>query len=219
MSPNWSVSRNMLPCFRTWTLPRSVAFSMGPTRGSKKRIPSPAAATAFTGAGASGAVARSWVSRAIVGSADARQPVRLVGHVERVDQLVEVALQDPRQVVDRQPDPVVGDPVLRVVVGPDLLGPISAADHRLPRRAVGLPLLRQLQVVEPRPQHAQRLGLVLVLALLVLDLDDEARGDVGDPYRRVGRVHGLAARARRSFDLDPEVPVLVDRSEEHTSEP
>ena len=55
-----------------------------------------------------------------------------------------------------------------------------------------------------------RLGLVLVLALLVLDLDHEAGRQVGDPDRGVGRVDRLAARARRALDLDPQVALLVD---------
>src|SRR2546428_12590829 len=38
---------NRLPCFRTWTEPRSVAFSIRLSRGSKKRTPSTTAAFAF----------------------------------------------------------------------------------------------------------------------------------------------------------------------------
>src|SRR5262245_14953890 len=214
MSPNWSVNRNMLPCFKTWTLPRSVAFSMGSSRGSKKRtlVPASGADTALAGGAASGAgcAMRSWVSRAIVGSAQVRQPIGLIGHDERVDQLVEIALQDPGQVVDGQPDAVVCDPVLRVVVGPDLLRAVAAANHGLARRRVRLPLLGQLQVVKPGPQHAQGLGLVLVLALLVLDLDDEAARQVRDSHRGIRCVHALAARPGRTLDLDPEVLLLVD---------
>src|SRR3954452_14773642 len=156
MSPNWSVNRNMLPCFRTWTLPRSVAFSIGSTRGSKKRTPAarsfgdrgssveppprsrfapvrraPAGpADAASVAVASGSAMRGRGSRAIV-TPKVRELVRLVGHDEGVDELVDVAGEDRGQVVDRDPDPVVGHPVLRVVVRPDLLGSIACADHQL----------------------------------------------------------------------------------------
>ena len=50
-----------------------------------------------------------------------------------------------------------------------------------------------------------RLGLVLVLALLVLDLDDEAGRQVGDADGRVGRVDRLAAGPGRALDVDPQV--------------
>src|SRR6476659_6836949 len=107
MSPNWSVSRNMLPCLRTWTLPRSVAFSMGPTRGSRKRT-ADAGSLEVTVAGGGGAAAtRGWVSRAIVGSADVRQPIGLIGHDEGIDQPIEVAVHDPRQGRQVELDPVV----------------------------------------------------------------------------------------------------------------
>src|SRR5207249_11875740 len=65
-------------------------------------------------------------------------------------------------------------------------------------------------LVEAGAEDRQRLRLVLVLALLVLDLHDEARRDVGDADRGVGRVHGLTARPRRALALDPEVLALVD---------
>src|SRR6185436_19291260 len=148
MSPNWSVSRKMLPCLRTWTLPRSVAFSMGPTRGSKKRMLSAGAcwtasrrrallAAVAAAAAVASAATRCCVSRAIVGSGDARQSVGLVRLAERVDQAVEVAVHDPRQRRQVELDPVVGQAVLGEVVGPDLLGSVTGLDHRSAGRGVG----------------------------------------------------------------------------------
>src|SRR5207247_8734367 len=61
---------------------------------------------------------------------------------------------------------------------------------------------------EPRLEHAHGLRTVLDLRALVLARHDETARQVGDPYRRVGRVDTLAAGARGA----------VDRSEEHTSE-
>ena len=51
-------------------------------------------------------------------------------------------------------------------------------------------------VVDAGRQHAQGLGLVLVLAALVLDGHHHARREVRDAHRRLGRVHVLPARAR-----------------------
>ena len=49
-----------------------------------------------------------------------------------------------------------------------------------------------------------------MLALLVLDLDDEAGRQVRDPDGGVGRVDGLAAGAGRALDVDAQVALLVD---------
>src|SRR5262245_50677028 len=105
MSPNWSVSRNWLPCLRVTTEPRSVALTTGRTTGSTKRVCSGSAG----GAGV-------W---AIVGLREVAEAVRLVRHDERVDERVELALQHPRHVVDGGPDPVVGDAVVGEVVRAD----------------------------------------------------------------------------------------------------
>src|SRR5581483_5621470 len=61
------------------------------------------------------------------GSAVIELPVPLVGH-EGIGQLVEVAHEDAVELVQRELDPVVGDPVLLVIVGPDLLRTAPAAD-------------------------------------------------------------------------------------------
>ena len=50
----------------------------------------------------------------------------------------------------------------------------------------------------PRLEHAQRLGQVLVLALFVLALHDDARLEVREPHGRGGLVDVLAAGAARA---------------------
>ena len=124
---------------------------------------------------------------------------------ELVDDLVELPGEDLVEGVHGQPDAVVGDALLLVVVRPDLLG-ASAALHLVAagrRQLLGLALLLGLQ--QPGPEDAQRLVLVLELALLVLARDDEARGRVRDAHRRVGGVDGLAAGAARPEHVDHEV--------------
>src|SRR6476659_2635172 len=61
------------------------------------------------------------------------QLLRLVGGDQRVDQRVEIATQDTRQVVKRYVDSVIGDAVLREIIGANLL----AAVARLHLRATG----------------------------------------------------------------------------------
>src|SRR4029079_5030410 len=134
MSPNGSVSRYRLPCFRTWTLPRSVAFSIGTTRGSTNATPLSAA---FARRGRGGvAVARGGaaVARgasagfAIVTSGDLGEAIGLVGHDQGVDQPVDLAVHDAGERRQVEPDPVIGDPVLREVIGADLVRAIARAD-------------------------------------------------------------------------------------------
>src|SRR6476620_203620 len=104
MSPNGSVSRYRLPCFRTWTLPRSVAFSIGTTRGSTNATPLSAAfarrglgvrGAAAARGGAFAAVARgASAGFAIVTSGDLGEAISLVGHDQGVDQPVDLAVHD-----------------------------------------------------------------------------------------------------------------------------
>src|SRR5258706_14129767 len=183
MSPNWSVSMNRLPCLRTWTEPRSVAFSIRLSRGSKKRTPSTTApfvfaraGSVFTPAAEAGTVdwevgwaiwacggigevtaepaepaepvgpAAAWLLRAIVASGQGAEALRLVGHDEGADQPIDIAVHDPRQRRQIEPDSMVRHSILGDVVGPDLVRAITAADHRPARDGVGFALFRQLAI-------------------------------------------------------------------------
>src|SRR5215218_5735618 len=119
MSPNGSVSRKRLPCFRTWTLPRSVALWIGTIRASVIRTPPPSPDGAVRGGATTSAVSmppasgesaagvvRSDSSAAVAGasgrcgmfaSGDLGQAIGLVGHDQGVDQSVDVAVHHPRQ--------------------------------------------------------------------------------------------------------------------------
>ena len=121
----------------------------------------------------------------------------------------EVAVEHLVEVVGLVAGAVVGDPVLRVVVGADPLGAVDGADLAAAGVAglgVGLLLGRGEQ---PGAQDAHRLLLVLELALLVLAADHDAGRHVGDPDGRVGGVDALAAGAAAAEDVDAQV-VLVD---------
>ena len=107
------------------------------------------------------------------------------------------------QVVQVEPDAMVGQPVLGEVVGPDLLGSLARADHAPSQRRLDLGGLGPLAIEEPAAQDGHRLGLVLDLALLVLDGDDDAAGHVGDADGRVGRVDRLPAVTGGAVDVDP----------------
>ncbi len=129
---------------------------------------------------------------------------------EGLDDVVEVAGQHVGQPVDREPDAVVGDPVLLEVVGADLLAPPAAADLRSPLGGALDVTLALGSFEQPRPQHLHRPLAVLQLAALVLHRHDDARRHMGDADGRVGRVDALPARPAGAEDVDLQVAV-VDR--------
>src|SRR6185436_21076330 len=114
-----------------------------------------------------------------------------------------------RQLMDREPDPVIGDAALREVVGADPLAPLARPDLALARRGDlgALLLLRLLE--EAGPQDAHRLSAVLDLRALVLAGDHEPGGKVRNAHRRVRGVDPLPSGPRRAIDVDLEV-LLVD---------
>ena len=105
---------------------------------------------------------------------------------------------------------MVGDAVVLVVVGPDLLAAAAASDLTLPggRRLGILAFLFGLE--NAGPQHGHRPGPVLDLAPLVLHRDDGPRRLVGDSNCGVCRVDTLSTCARRPVDIDLEVAIVDD---------
>ena len=112
---------------------------------------------------------------------------------------------DQIEVVRGVADPVVGDPVLRVVVRADPLRPVDRTDLGLARVGGGRVRLLLRDGQQPGAQDAHRRLLVLQLALLVLAAHHGAGGEVGDPYGGVGGVDRLAARPGRAEHVDPQV--------------
>ena len=117
---------------------------------------------------------------------------------QRVDDRVELAVHHEIELVQGEADAMIGDAVLREVVGADLLAAVAGAHHAAALGAERRLLLFELHLIEPRTQHALGLGAVLDLRFFVLAGDHQAGGQVGEAHRRVSGVHRLAARARRS---------------------
>ena len=117
----------------------------------------------------------------------------------------EIAVEDFGHPVGREVDAVIGDPVLREVVGADLLGALARADLAAAILGDRVLLLAQLHLVEPRPQHLHRLRAILDLRFLVLLRDDDAGRNVGEAHRRVGRVDALPAGSARAEGVDAQI--------------
>src|SRR4051794_37344433 len=128
---------------------------------------------------------------------------------ERVDDVVEIAGQHFLQSIDGEPDAVVGDPVLLVVVGADLLATAATADLRTTLGGLRRVLLVLGQLQQSGAQHLHRTSTVLQLTALVLHRYHDACRLVRDAHGGVRRVDTLTAGPARSIDVDLEV-ALVD---------
>ena len=89
------------------------------------------------------------------------QLLGLVGQDQRVDERIEVAVHDHRQVIAGEADAMVGDARLGVVVGADLLAAVAAAHLGLAVGGLGRVLLVALDLLHPRldDRHCQLLVL------------------------------------------------------------
>jgi hypothetical protein len=92
------------------------------------------------------------------------------------DELIQISIEDGVQVMDRQPQAMVSDAILRKVVCSDFLASVPASDLRSPGFS-GLALhLFSFHFKEFGAKVCHGLVLVLVLGPLVLALDDEIGG-------------------------------------------
>src|SRR5579864_4065505 len=114
---------------------------------------------------------------------------------QRFDQRFEFAIHDLIELMQGQPDAMIGDAILRKIVGSDLLASIAAAHHAAPFRPDFVLLLLELHVIESRAQLTQGLGIILDLRFFVLAGDHQARWQVCEANSGVGRVDALAAWA------------------------
>src|SRR5690606_36150902 len=92
------------------------------------------------------------------------QPLGLVLRDQRINQLNQALPGEHAfQLVQGEPDTVIGHAALREVIGADPFGSVAAADHRL--ACLRLCTVRFIAVffVEARPQHGHRLRAVPVL--------------------------------------------------------
>ena len=121
---------------------------------------------------------------------------------QRLNQRVEVAVNEAGQIVERDFDAVVGDAVLREIVGADFFAAVAGADLLFAVRGVFGIFLGDFRFEQPRAQHGHRLRPVFDLRTLVGDAHGEAARLVLDLHGGIGGVHALAAFAGRAADGD-----------------
>src|SRR5436305_6047437 len=99
---------------------------------------------------------------------------------EPLDHRLEIAREDAVELVERQADAMVGQPVLGEVVGSDALAAVAGADERFALLGSLGVLGPALVFVNARLEGPQGLGQVLVLALFVLAGGDDSGCQVRD---------------------------------------
>ncbi len=105
-------------------------------------------------------------------------------------------------------DPVVGEPVLRKVVGADSLRTVTRSDEAFSGRSPLFMLCLSLSLVQACLQHAEGLGKVLVLTFFILALHNNASLKVGEPHRRCRLIDMLTSRAACAEEI---LAILVRR--------
>ena len=140
-----------------------------------------------------------------LGASDGGEAEFDVAGLEGVDDLVELAFHDRVEGVEGQVDAVVGQAVLREIVGADALGAVAGADLRLAFGGQLVVLLLALEGQQPGAEDAHGLVVVAVLRALVLAGDDQARRQVGQAHGGLGLVDLLAARAGRAEVVDAQL--------------
>ena len=93
----------------------------------------------------------------------------------------------------RKADAVIGEAVLREIVGANFLAAVAGADHRLALFGQCRLLLLHFDFIEARSQYAHAFFAVLDLRFFVLATDYRVGGNVRDAHRGIRSVHRLAA--------------------------
>src|SRR5260370_19377963 len=105
----------------------------------------------------------------------------------------------------RQADAVIGDAVLRKIVGADFFGAVAGFDLTAAfdgeRRLAFLLFL----FVEARAENAHGFGPILDLRFFILLGNDESAGNVRDAHGGISGVDGLAAGAGGAKSVDAQI--------------
>src|SRR2546427_457192 len=139
------------------------------------------------------------------------QPLLLVRVPQRLQQLRQVAVDDGIELIKRQVDAVIGEAVLREIVGADTFAAVARADLALALVGADFVKLLLLALEEPAAEDAHGPLEVFVLAALVLALDFHFLGGaalVPDADGAFGLVDVLAPGAAGPHPLPFDFRVL-----------
>ena len=122
-----------------------------------------------------------------------------------VNKVVNVAIHDGRDVGAGIMDTVVGDAVLRKVVGADFFGTVAGADKGFAGDGSVFHLFFFFAFEESGAQNIHGFDAVLLLRALILHGNDEASREMSDADGGVGGVDTLAAVSTRTVNINTKV--------------
>src|SRR5215475_6202731 len=102
--------------------------------------------------------------RASLSEGQLLEPLLEIGMLQGTDHLVQLALHHPVEIVKSEPNPMIGNSVLRIIIGPNLFLPSAGTDLAFARRGILGLFLTLLILEQTRAQNTERLLLVLLLA-------------------------------------------------------
>lgn len=121
------------------------------------------------------------------------------------NQVVDIATHSGGYVAAGVADTVIGDAVLREVVGADFFGAIARADKGAALTAQFGIFFVNFHLEEATAEYAHGFELVFELGFFVLIRHDETRRDVRDPDGAIGGVDALASVATGAVDVDAKI--------------
>ena len=133
------------------------------------------------------------------------EPVAYILGQQWLDHRIDPAGENFVERVQRQVDPVVGDPALGKVVGTNPLRAITGTDQQLTLTGNGIGRGAGLLIIEFGRQPGHRPGAVLVLGAFFLALHDNAGRQVRDANGRVSLVDVLTAGTRGFVGIDAQI--------------
>src|SRR5229473_5112270 len=107
--------------------------------------------------------------------------------------------------MERQADAMIGDAVLREIIGADFFGAVAGFDLAAALGGEGGLALLLLLLVEAGAENAHGFGAILDLRFLILLRNDESAGDMRNAYGGIRGVDGLSAGAGRAEGIDAQV--------------
>lgn len=112
---------------------------------------------------------------------------------ETHDDIIDIAEHDGGEIGEVFTDAVIGDPVLRKIVGADLFASVACSHLCEASRSELFVALRFFKSIDTGPEDSERFFPVLKLGSLILALDHDTGRDVYHPYRGFRFVDVLAS--------------------------
>src|SRR5436305_4826362 len=137
-----------------------------------------------------------------VGQRAVFQSLGQIGSLQCRNHFLDLAFHKPVQVVESEPDAVVGDAVLRKVVSPDFFFAATRSNLTPAMGRIFLRFFTLFGLEQTRAQNVERFLFVLLLTPSVLAAYDCPSRNMQNLHCRIGRVYALTAWSARATNFN-----------------